>query len=384
MESDVARLFVLGSFAGDHPAILDCLTRTSASLKGKGRLMDGWASRGFCRCLTDAVMTIFVAVSIGALSLPARADDRMPQTQASKDQVEKLITQWRSYEDGANSLSQKRAAFEKFMSAAPGPTRIQVRPLDVDGIEAELLWPARLHHPIGRRVILYLHGGGFYSGSSNTHRALAGSLAKSASADVLLINYRRTPEYGYPAQVDDALTAYRWLLSSGYRNDNIVIAGDSVGGTLAIETVLRQLEVKGPLPAAVIAMSPVTDFAATGTSMTANADTDPFMGKAELETIRQAYLGHHNPEDPEVSPLYASMAGFPPLLLQVGSRETLMDDTLRLAAKARDADVDVTAEVWPGMIHQWQIFPFWLDDADRSNAKAAEFAVRHFADKPQE
>jgi acetyl esterase/lipase len=180
------------------------------------------------------------------------------------------------------------------------------------------------------------------------------------------------------------LTAYRWLLESGYRNENIVIVGDSVGGNIAIEATLRQLRARRPLPAAVIAMSPVTDLAATGASMEKNAESDLLIGKPQLEAISKAYLGDTSPTDPDASPLYADMAGFPPLLMQVGSREALLDDTLRLAAKAREAGVDVTAEVWPGMVHQWQLFPFWLDDARRSNQKAAEFAMKHFADKPEE
>lgn len=106
------------------------------------------------------------------------------------------------------------------------------------------------------------------------------------------------------------------------------------------------------------------------------------MGKGELELIRKAYIGDRSPVNWERSPLYANMTGFPPLLLQVGSRETLLDDTLRLEDKARQAGVNVTVEIWPGMIHQWQVFPFWLDDARKSNAKVAEFAIAHFADKP--
>ncbi|WP_414709156.1 alpha/beta hydrolase [Rhizobium sp.] len=316
------------------------------------------------------------------LGSPAQALDPAPSTNASTDQVNKLIAALHQTYDGIQDLRQRRGTFETLMASTPDPTRVQIRHVNVNGVEADLIWPARLHHPIGRRAILYLHGGGFYSGSLRTHRNIAGSLAKAASADVLLIDYRLTPEHGFPAQLDDALAAYRWLLASGYRAENIVVVGESVGGTLAIEVALRQLRLKGPLPAAVVAMSPVTDFAATGASMTANAGSDPFMGKGELELIRKAYIGDRSPVNWERSPLYANMTGFPPLLLQVGSRETLLDDTLRLEDKARQAGVDVTVEIRPGMIHQWQIFPFWIDDAKTSNEKVAEFAVAHFADKP--
>ncbi|NNH61317.1 alpha/beta hydrolase [Rhizobium laguerreae] len=318
------------------------------------------------------------------LASSAVGRDIGPQSPASREQVEKLVGLWKDHFAGADSLQERRTAFRALMEAMPGPTRIQVRQVDADGVDAELMWPARLHHPIGQRVILYIHGGGFSSGSIRTHSLLAGSLAKAASSDVFLIDYRLMPEYGYPSQINDALTAYRWLLDNGYRSENVVVAGDGAGGNIAIETVLRQIQAVKPLPAAVIALSPITDLAATGGSMTTNAESDPLVDKAWIETLRKTYLGSRSPADPRVSPLYADMTGFPPLLLQVGSGEVLLDDTLRLADKARQAGVDVTTEVWPGMPHQWQLFPSLLDDADRSSQNIAEFAIRHFADKPQE
>jgi acetyl esterase/lipase len=320
---------------------------------------------------------VFAMVCTASAVVPAHAEE--VQTPASKQQVDTLIQRWQKQFDGADTLAQRRSAFNALMASAPGPTRVQIRHVDANGADADLVWPARLHHPLGRRALLYIHGGGFYSGSSQTHRAIAGSLAKSTSADVLVVNYRLVPEYAYPSQINDVLNAYRWLLESGYSNDNIVFAGDSVGGTIAIEAVLRQMRRKKPLPAAVIAMSPVTDLAASRTP-----GDDPVTAKMDFETIRKAYLDGASPTDPEVSPAYADMTGFPPLLMQVGSREIVRDETLQLAKKAKEAGVDVTAQVWPGMIHQWQLFPFWLDDADRSNQQAALFAIKHFADKPRD
>ncbi|WP_208601714.1 alpha/beta hydrolase [Rhizobium aethiopicum] len=319
------------------------------------------------------------------LSAPmALGGDIAPQSQASRAQVEKLLGLWKQHFADADSLQERRAAFARLMDTMPGPTRIQVRQVDADGVDGELMWPARLHHPIGKRVVLYIHGGGFSGGSIRTHSLFAGSLAKAASSDVLLINYRLMPEYTYPAQINDALTAYRWLLDNGYRNENVVVAGDGAGGNIALETVLRQKQAAKPMPAAVIALSPITDLAATGGSMTSNAGSDQLVDKAWVETLRKAYLGSRSATDPQASPLYADMTGFPPLLLQVGSGEALLDDTLRLADKARREGVDVTTEVWPGMPHQWQLFPAMLDDADRSSQNIAEFAIRHFADKPEE
>ncbi len=339
------------------------------------------------RCISRFARAIVI---VGAMSLLAvvsasadEAADLPPQTKVSSEQVEKLITAIR--DNGAMSdkdLLQRRADFEKLMASTPDATRVQIRRVDANGVDADLIWPARLHHPIGRRAILYLHGGGFYSGSLRTHRNIASALAKAASADVLLIDYRLAPDYGFPAQVDDCVAAYRWLTTSGYKPGNIVIAGESVGATLALEVVLNQMRISGPLPAAVIAMSPVTDFGASGPSLIANAANDPFMGKDELATIRHAFAGDHSAVDPALSPLYAKFAGFPPLLVQVGSREALLDDSKRLADKMRAAGGNVSLEIWPGMIHQWQIFPFWLDDARKAVGRAAEFAISYFADKP--
>ncbi|WP_083196874.1 alpha/beta hydrolase [Rhizobium sp. AC27/96] len=339
------------------------------------------------RCTLRFVMAMVVTTAFGFFPLGSafavEAVSLPPQTKASSEQIEKLIAVIR--ENGAMSdkdLLRRRADFETLMAATPDATRVQIRRVDANGVDADLMWPARLHHPIGRRAILYLHGGGFYSGSLRTHRNIASSLAKAASADVLIIDYRLAPDYGFSAQTDDAIAAYRWLLMSGYKAGNIVIAGESVGATLAIEVVLNQLRLRGALPAAVIAMSPVTDFAATAASLVTNAASDPFMGKAELTVIRDAFARGHSAVDPDISPLYANFGGFPPLLIQVGSREALLDDSTRLADKVEQAGGNVSLEIWPGMIHQWQIFPFWLDDARKSGARVAEFAISHFADKP--
>ncbi len=354
-------------------------------LRERAEVPRGLASAAIARSIAGLTKICLVASLAVAFSMsPTSAEDTPVQTQASKEQVRKLVETWKQHYAKADSLRDRRNAFEDMMETTPEPTRVQIRPVDADGVEAQLIWPARLHHPIGRRAILYIHGGGFFSGSLRTHRAIAGSLAKAASADVLLIDYRLAPENPYPAQIDDALTAYRWLLDSGYEPSNIVVVGESVGGNLAIEATLRQMRVKGPLPAAVVAMSPVTDLAATGASLAATAGTDPLIDAAQLDLMRKAYLGTRSPTDPMVSPLYGDMTGFPPLLVQVGSGEALLDDTLRLADKARKVGVDVETEIWPGMIHQWQLFPFWLDDARRSNQRVAEYAIRHFADKPQQ
>lgn len=356
----------------------------AGALRHRADMLRRRASAAIAAAMTKGrVAWLATGLAIALLPVSAWAEDPPPQTQASKQQIQKLVKTLGQHYGKADSLRDRRQAFENLMETTPEPTRVQIRSVDAGGVDAQLIWPARLHHPLGRRAILYVHGGGFYSGSLRTHRAIAGALAKAASADVLLIDYRLAPDNQYPAQVDDTLTAYRWLLESGYENNNIVLVGESAGGNLAIEATLRQMRVRGPLPAAVVAMSPITDLAATGASLKANAGIDPLIDATQLDLIRKAYLAARSPVDPMVSPLYADMTGFPPLLMQVGSGEALLDDTLRLADKAREAGVDVKTEIWPGMIHQWQLFPFWIDDARQSNQRVAEYAVEHFADKPQ-
>jgi epsilon-lactone hydrolase len=335
-----------------------------------------------CRRTMLSAFTAAVLIAFPVAAQEKSTRDMPAQTPASHEQVEKLVSRLQEHFKGAVSLRDRRTAFRDFMESLPEPTRIQIRHVDADGVDAELIWPARLHHPVGRRVILFIHGGGFYGGSIRSHSLLAGSLAKAASSDVLLIDYRLAPEYGYPAQVNDALTAYRYLLDSGYSNGNIVVMGDGAGGNLALEAVLRQMRSRQPLPAGVVALSPITDLSASGASVTANATNDPMLDKHALDALRKAYLGNNSPTDPDISPLYANLTGFPPLLLQVGSGELLLDDTLRLADKAQKAGVDVTAEVWPGMPHHWQLFPSVLDDADKAGQRIAEFAIMHFADPP--
>lgn len=339
--------------------------------------------------MSDGARRHTIAIAVAAflcagLVAPAGAVDPGRQTDASKAQVETLTGKLHKAYDGARSLPERRDAFRKLMRDAPDPSRVQIRSFDADGVEGEMIWPARLHHPVGTRAILFVHGGGFYSGSPETHQGMAAALAKAASADVFVVDYRLMPDYAYPAQIDDALTAYRWLLQSGYRNENVVIVGDAAGGNIALEATLRQMRARRPLPAAVAVVSPVTDLAATGASIKANAGAEPTGGTLRSEAFLKSYLGDTAATDPDASPLYADLAGFPPLLLQAGSREALLDDTQRLADKARGFGVDVTSEIWPGMIHQWQLFPFMLDDAKRSNQSIADFAMKHFADKPQE
>ncbi|RWR01241.1 hypothetical protein ED28_13980 [[Pantoea] beijingensis] len=269
-----------------------------------------------------------------------------------------------------------KIAFEKMMSKWELPEGVVVRDADAGGVAGKWISPAEPSF-VKREVILYLHGGGFYRGSSKTHQALAATLARQANADVLLIDYRLLPQYGYPSQIDDARASYEWLLKQGYKASNIALAGDSVGGTLVLELALHLRDAGRPMPSALVVMSPVTDLTASSESMKTNATRDPILNRSELLRVAHAYLKGSDPRDPAASPLFADLHGLPPMLLQVGDGEILLDDTLRIAQAATRDDVQVSVEVWPGMIHQWQLFPAAIPNASRALTNSGQFIRDH-------
>jgi acetyl esterase/lipase len=195
---------------------------------------------------------------------------------------------------------------------------------------------------------------------------------------VLAINYRLTPEHRFPAALDDALAAYAWMLGRGLEPGNVAFAGDSAGGNLALAAMLASRERGLPLPVAAALMSPWTDLAATGASYVSRAEADPIHQRPMIVALARNYLGGQgDPSDPLVSPLYADLGDLPPLLIQVGDRETVLDDSVMFADKARAAGVDVELEVWDGMIHVFQMFGAELPEAHQAIASIAEFLNRH-------
>jgi epsilon-lactone hydrolase len=229
-------------------------------------------------------------------------------------------------------------------------------------------------------VVLYLHGGGYVSGSPRTHRALIGHLARHAQARVLALDYRLAPEHVYPAALEDTWAAYWWLLNEGIAAKHIVVAGDSAGGGLALALLLALRDAGAPLPAAAICFSPWVDLALTGGSLHRNRATD-YINEEILHATAEMYLGDHNPRDPLVSPLYGDLHGLPPLLVQVGSAELLYDDGRRLAHNARRAGVDVQFDVYPDMVHVFQ-FMYLIEPKSRQAIHAAaRFARKHWGEE---
>ena len=254
---------------------------------------------------------------------------------------------------------------------------ITIEKINMEGIQAEWLipFPSSAH---SEKVILYLHGGGYVTGSIEDHRMMCGLLANATGVKVLIPEYRLAPEHPFPAALDDALKVYQWLLDQGYSSTNMIIAGDSAGGGLSIATVLALKEKSGSLPAAVVCLSPWADLALTGQSHTTKARAEAILRKETLHEWALCYTDESNLTNPLVSPVYGDFHGFPPLLIQVGSEEILLDDSILLAEKAKSAGVDVTLKIWDGMWHVWQALGDLIPENKKTFEEIGQFVQRQF------
>jgi acetyl esterase/lipase len=253
--------------------------------------------------------------------------------------------------DRATTLETMRRDWEALH--APPPSAPPAIPVSANGVEAAWIGADGLRCD---RAVLYFHGGGFQMGSIETHRALAAGIAAGAGCRVLSVNYRLAPEHRFPAPVEDGLAAYEWLRASGLEPRHIAVAGDSAGGGLAVSLMLA-LKARGfALPAAAALMSPWTDMEASGASFETRAASDPFHQRATIKALAKTYLGGADPRNPLASPVHGDLSGLPPMLIQVGDRETVLDDARLLAERARSAGVDARLEVWPRMFHVFQLY----------------------------
>jgi acetyl esterase/lipase len=272
------------------------------------------------------------------------------------------------------SLEEQRAGFEMLMSVIPTPDDVACEPVDAGGVPAE--WIAAPGAQADR-VVLYLHGGGYVIGSINTHRELASRVSRESQARALSIDYRLAPENPFPAGLEDATAAYRWLLSTGVEPTRVVVAGDSAGGGLTLATLLALRDAGAPLPAAGVCLSPWTDLEGTGDSARPGAVDDPMVTLEGLVEMGRHYLGGADPRNPLAAPLYADYTGLPPLLIQVGTREILLDDATRVAERAKQCGVDVTLEPCDGLIHVWQAFGPAVPESQEAVARIGEFIRKH-------
>jgi epsilon-lactone hydrolase len=271
-------------------------------------------------------------------------------------------------------FAERRERLDAIGSTSPPAGDIRLEPIDANGVAAE--WSlAPGSDP--SKVLLFFHGGGYCSGSIVSHRGMVTEAGRAARARTLAVGYRLAPEHPFPAAIEDARSAYRFLLDQGVAPVKIAIAGDSAGGGLTLALMTRVRDAREPLPACAWLVSPWVDLQMTGASLAEKAVTDPLISKSYLEELASAYLAGADPAHPLVSPLNADLAGLPPLLVQVGSAETLLDDAVRIARRAGAADVRVNLEIWPHMIHAWHLWAAQLEAGRRAIASAGAFIRAH-------
>ena len=269
-----------------------------------------------------------------------------------------------------SGLAERRERLDSLGKRYPIPSDIGLQEVDANGVPAE--WSAAPAAD-SSRAILFLHGGGYISGSIDSHRPLATAIGQAAGSRTLALGYRRAPEHPFPAALEDTVRGYRYLLEQGIAPSRIAIAGDSAGGGLTIALMVAARDRGLPLPCCGWCISPWVDLENDSPSMMTKAAVDPLIQKPYLMDLAKAYLGATPPRTALASPLFADLEGLPPVLIQVGSAETLLDDSVRLCGALGSADVVVTLEVWPDMIHAFPLFHEQLAAGRRALARAGEF-----------
>jgi epsilon-lactone hydrolase len=278
--------------------------------------------------------------------------------------------------DLAGPPEQARAEFEGLLASVPVAPDLKFEAAQAGGVPG--LW---IDAPGVRqdRVMLYLHGGGYISGSAKGYRPLVGELGRATKTRALAIDYRLAPEHPFPAAVDDILAAYKSLLDRGTPAKSVVFAGDSAGGGLVVTGMMAVRDCGLPLPAAGLAISPWLDLECSSASMKSKAKSDLALNRDALVHAGRLFRGGAAGEGRggQLSPLSADLSGLAPLLIQVGSAEILLDDATRLAERAGAADVSVRLEIWPNMPHVWHLFGFMLSEGRDAIGNAGAFLETH-------
>ncbi len=272
------------------------------------------------------------------------------------------------------SVEERRASFELLATVFPIADDVKREEAGPEGVPGEWITPPGVSGDI---TAYWLHGGGYFQGSVSTHASMVSLIAQAAGARAFAIDYRLAPENPFPAGLDDAVAGYRWLLEQGVDPARLVIGGDSAGGGLTLAVLQRLREAGDPLPAAAVLLSPWTDLEGTGESIKTRRDADPMLDPDDGAMRARDYHPDGDLRDPLVSPLYADFTGLPPMLIQVGDAEVLLDDSTRVYERAEAAGVDVTLEVNDEMIHVFQIFAPMLLEAVAAIERIGEFAKAH-------
>jgi epsilon-lactone hydrolase len=270
--------------------------------------------------------------------------------------------------------AERRQRIDEVGSVWPVADDVKLEPVDVDGIAGE--WSI-VAGSDPARVLLFFHGGGYCSGSVRSHRRMVTEAGRAGGVRTLAVEYRLAPEHPFPGAFDDALTAWRWLRKQGVAANHIAVGGDSAGGGLTVGLLNRLRDGKEQLPGCDWLVSPWTDLTMSGATLATKDAIDPLIHRSYLDELADAYLpAGMDRKDPRASVLYSDLRGLPPMLIQVGSAETLLDDSTRFAAAAGAADVAVTLEIWPHMIHAWPMWNARLEAGRQALENAGAF-IRH-------
>ncbi len=280
----------------------------------------------------------------------------------------------REVDESQGATEGRRRSFERMTDGLPIDAPARYSRVNAGGVAAE--W-VTAEGAADSNVVLYLHGGGYIIGSPRTHRALLAKLSHASAARVMGLDYRLAPEHTFPAPVEDSVAAYRWLLAEGYDPARISVAGDSAGGGLTVAALVQIRYIGLPMPGAAVCISPWVDMEGLGESMETRAEADPMVGRENLLISAKTYLGGSHPRAPLAAPIYADLRGLPPMLVQVGDAEVLLDDATRLAGVAREAGVEVQLDIWDDMIHVWHLFAPILPEGREALVQAGDFIKKH-------
>ena len=287
--------------------------------------------------------------------------------------LSELYKDWsdRMTENPAMTLADMRSLFDEWEKPTYEPEDVTYKTEQIGGVDAVWAFPVGCDKS---KVLIYTHGGGFSVGSSSSHRKLAGHVAKALNISAVVLDYRRAPESPFPAQLEDVVDVYKALIDSGIQAENIGTIGDSAGGNLAVASVLKFRELGLELPGFVIAFSPWVDLEITGDSMKSNADTEALISRAILEGMRGMYIGDDDAKarNPLANPLYADLKGFPPIYINAGGAEVLLDDARRLHELATTAGVQSTLSIVDRMQH---VFPFLAGRATEADEEINRIAA---------
>ena len=273
-----------------------------------------------------------------------------------------------------SGIEEQRQQLRELVSAQPLPAEVTVTAAALGGVPTAEITVDGVE---SRHTVLYFHGGVYVIGDAFLAAELASQIARRTQARAISVDYRLGPEHPYPAAVDDALAAYEALLHDGIPPSDIVFAGESAGGGLAISTLVNAREHGLPLPAAALAMSPYADLTLSGTTMETKRALDPLLSRELLEARINDYTAGQDAALALISPLFADLSGLPPLLIQAGTREVLLDDAVRLALQAVTADVEVTLDITPGVPHVFQAYHGFLEEAAAALDRAGQFLSTH-------